>query len=251
MKRIVIMGASSGIGKALAETLASRGVRVGLAARHTSPLEDLKRRWPDEVEYERIDVNSREGPSRLFGLVSRLGGMDIYIHVAGIGYDNPDLNPDREASIIETNASGFARMTSAVFDWYRSRGLRGRIVGVTSVAGTKGIGIYSAYSASKKCAQTYLTALAQLACSEGLDIGVTDIRPGWIRTPLLHEDVKYPMEMSERYAVVLILRAIVERRRVAYIDCRWGILSRLWRAMPEALWIKLGGMVSRICENKK
>ena len=109
MKRVIIMGASSGIGYAVAEALASRGVRVGLAARHTEPMHRLQQKYPEFVEYMDIDVTKPQAPDRL---KLRTGGMDIYFHVAGIGYENVELNPEREVQIIETNAGGFARMLS-------------------------------------------------------------------------------------------------------------------------------------------
>lgn len=239
MKRVVIMGASSGIGLAVAEALASRGVKTGLAARHTKGLHALKDKYPDCVEYESIDVTHNDGPKKLEELIDKLGGMDIYFHVAGIGYSNPSLDPHREAEMIATNAAGFARMISAAYGYYRDNGRKGQIVALTSVAGTNGIGEMAAYSASKKCAQTYLVALEQLANKENVEITFTDIRPGWIRTPLLDSDKKYPMEMTLDYVVPQIIRAIVKHPRVAYIDARWGALCAAWKAIPDAVWTKM------------
>ena len=78
MKKVIIMGASSGIGLHCAEALASRGVKVGVAARHTAPLEALKERYPDFVEYMSIDVTKTDAVRRLEDLISLTGGMDIY-----------------------------------------------------------------------------------------------------------------------------------------------------------------------------
>lgn len=239
MKRIIITGASSGIGYAVAEALASRGVRLGLAARHTSTLKELKEKYPDCVEYESIDITHADAPRKLSELIEKTGGMDIYFHVAGIGYDNPTMDPQREATILNTNASGFARMTSTAYSYFRSKRKRGQIVAVTSVAGTKGIGELSAYSASKRCASTYLTALAQLSNNELAGISITDIRPGWVRTPLLHSDTEYPMEMSLDYVVPQIIRAIVKHPRVAYIDWRWGLVCAIWKLIPDFIWTRM------------
>lgn len=239
MKNIVIVGASSGIGMAVAEAFASRGVRVGLAARHTSALKAIKDKYPDMIEYESIDVTHNDAPKKLEELIDKLGGMDIYFHVAGIGYDNPTLDPHREAEMIATNAAGFARMVSAAYGYFRDGKRKGRIVAVTSVAGTNGIGEMAAYSASKKCAQTYMVALEQLAHKEKVDIEFTDIRPGWIRTPLLDDEKKYPMEMTLDYVVPQIIRAIVRYPRVAYIDARWGAVCAAWKAIPDAAWTKM------------
>lgn len=243
-KRIVIMGASSGIGLRAAEILASRGMRVGVAARHTRTLEALKKKYPDLVEYSRIDVTLPEAGKELYRLIERLGGMDIYFHVAGIGFENLTLDPAREVEIMETNIVAFARMLCHAYRYFSDKGIHGHIAAVTSVAGTKGIGRLSAYSASKRGAQAYMVALEQLAHNEHTGITFTDIRPGWVDTPLLRPGVKYPLEMTEEYAVLRILRAISRRRRVAVIDWRWNIVVGLWRLIPNALWIRLNIPIS-------
>lgn len=245
MPRIVIMGASSGIGLMVAEEFASRGVKVGLAARHTHTLRALRDKYPELVEYESIDVTHADAPRKLNELIDRLGGMDIYFHVSGIGYENIQLDPRREAEVMSVNAAGFARMLAAAYGYFRDTNRRGRIAAVTSVAGTKGIGSMASYSASKACAQTYMVALEQQAYNEGVDIAFTDIRPGWIRTPLLKADRTYPLEMTLKYTVPLIIRAIVEHPRVAYIDWRWGLVASLWRRIPDCLWTRMSLPLSR------
>lgn len=245
MKKVVIMGASSGIGLKVAEAFASRGVKVGVAARKTEALKELKSKYPGMVEYEAIDVNTPQAPERLGNLIEALGGMDIYFHVAGIGYENLSLDPQREVDIIQTNAGGLARMCSTAYRYFRDNNVKGaRIAAVTSVAGTKGVGRLSAYSASKKCAQTYLVALEQLAHIEKADISFIDIRPGWVRTPLLYNGVKYPLEMNLDDVVPQIIRAIVKRDRVRVIDARWNALVGLWRTIPNALWVKMDMKIS-------
>lgn len=237
--RVVIVGASSGIGRALAEALASRGVKVGIAARNTDRLKAIKQEYPDTIQYETIDINSREAPERLHDLIKKLGGMDIYIHAAGIGYKNPDLDTDFEVSTIETNTVGFARMVSTAYRYFRDRRKGGQIAAISSVAGTKGIGSMAAYSASKRFDSTYLTALEQLNRRQGAGIYFTDIRPGWVRTPLLVAGEKYMMEMSLEEVVPQILEAIIHRRRVAIIDRRWRLLVSLWSLLPNAIWTRL------------
>lgn len=245
MKKIVIMGSSSGIGLACAEAFASRGVKVGLAARHTAPLEALKKKYPQFVEYAAIDITRPEATGQLDELIARLGGMNIYFHVAGIGCENLTLEPEREVEILETNSCGFARMICAAYRYFRRNRIPGHIAAITSVAGTNGIGRLSAYSSSKAMAQKYLIALEQLSRSEGAEITFTDIRPGWIDTPLLKPHHRYPMEMDLDYAVPLIIKAIVRRPRVAVIDWRWNILVGLWRALPNCIWTRLSLEISQ------
>lgn len=244
MKRIVIMGASSGIGLATAEAFASRGVKVGLAARHTESLKELQDKYPRFVEYASIDVTKPEAVGQLLQLIDALGGMDIYFHVAGIGTENLDLDPETEVNILNTNSLGFARMICAAYRYFRKNYLPGHIAAVTSVAGTNGIGRLSAYSASKAMAQKYLIALEQLSNDEGALISFTDIRPGWIKTPLLTPGHHYPMEMDLEYVVPQIIKAIVRRKRVAVIDWRWNILVGLWRLLPNCLWTRMNLTIS-------
>lgn len=239
MKRIIIMGASSGIGYRVAEMLAQRNVKIGIAARNTAPLEVLKSRYPDYVEYASIDICKPDAPLKLDHLISAVGGMDIYLHVAGIGYENLDLDPEREAAIVNTNCVGFSRMLSAAYRYFRSNGIAGQIAAVTSVAGTNGIGRISAYSSSKKFGQTYITALEQLSFSENAGIKFTDIRPGWVRTPLLIDDVKYPFEMTLDYAARQVIYAVVKAKRVWVFDERWNAIVNIWRLIPDNVWVRM------------
>lgn len=240
MKRIVIMGATSGIGLNLAEKLASQGMQLGVAGRKTEVLRELQQKYPSQIHYETIDITRDDAPERLEALVERLGGMDVYVHVAGIGFDSDPLDPAHELATMQTNVVGFTRMIDAAYLYFRDHnGGRGHIAAITSVAGTNGTGRLAAYSASKRFQQTYLRALNQLATIGGLKIRFTDIRPGWIRTPLLDPDRNYPLIMQLPYAVNRIARALKSRARVAVIDWRWNILVGLWRLIPNALWVRL------------
>lgn len=234
------MGATSGIGLAIAERLAAEGNMVGIAGRKEDVMKSLALRFPENVKWERIDITSADAPDRMHALLGKMGGMDVYFHISGIGSDNDTLEPSRELATMQTNVAGFTRMIDTAFRYFRDENSgKGQIAAITSVAGTNGLGCLAAYSASKKFQQTYLRALNQLATLHNLDICFTDIRPGWIRTPLLDPSHSYPMLMSVGYAVPRILRALRQRRRVAVIDWRWNILVGLWRLIPNALWVKL------------
>lgn len=236
MKRVVIVGASSGIGLGVAEALASRGVPVGLAARHTEALHELQKKYPDKVEYLSLDITKPSAVEKLDELAEKLGGMDIYFHAAGIASLDPTLDPETEVKIVRTNAEGFVRMLSAAYRYFHSRRKPGQIAAISSVAGTKGLGRLSAYSASKAFDSTYMVALEQLANAEHANIAFTDIRPGWVRTPLVDDEEGYPMEMTVEYVVPKIIEAIVHKRRVAVIDWRWNIAVGMMRLVPNCLW---------------
>ena len=244
MKKIVIMGASSGMGLGVAEALASRGVKVGIAARHTESMKALKEKYPKYVEYAKIDITKPAAVGQLYDLIEELGGMDIYFHVAGIYNENLYLDPEKDVEIADTNCAGFARMISTAYRYFRTNKKKGQIAAITSVAGTKGVGRFAAYSSSKKFGQWYLDAVEQLSNAEKSGISFTDIRPGWVRTPLENPEENYPMNMTIDYVVPLIIKAIVKKERVAVIDWRWNIFTGIWRSIPNALWVKMNPTIS-------
>ncbi|MCH5238634.1 MAG: SDR family NAD(P)-dependent oxidoreductase [Muribaculaceae bacterium] len=244
MKKVVIMGASSGMGYGVAEALASRGVKIGIAARHTAPLKALKEKYPEFVEYAKIDITKPEAVSQLNDLIEELGGMDIYFHVAGIYNENLYLDPETDVKVANTNCCGFARMISAAYRYFRTNKKKGQIAAITSVAGTKGIGRLAAYSSSKKFGQWYLDAVEQMSNAEKTGITFTDIRPGWVRTPLENPDENYPMNMTVDYVVPMIIKAIVKKYRVAVVDWRWNIFTGIWRSIPQAIWVKINPTIS-------
>ena len=238
------MGASSGMGYGVAEALASRGVKVGVAARHTSSLKALKEKYPDYVEYAKIDITKPAAVGQLNDLIEELGGMDIYFHVAGAYDENLYLDPEKEVAVADTNCCGFARMISAAYRYFRTNRKKGQIAAITSVAGTRGIGRLSAYSSSKKFGHWYLDALEQLSNAEKSGITFTDIRPGWVRTPLEDPDRNYPMNMTVDYVVPKIIKAIVRKYRVAVVDWRWSVFTGVWRSIPNAVWTKMNPTIS-------
>lgn len=237
MKRIVIAGATSGLGYEVARLCIEAGWRVGAAGRNAEALARLKALAPERVETAEIDITQDDAPQRLAGLIDRLGGMEIYFHTSGIGKRNTDLQPEIELATLRTNGEGFVRMVTAAFDWFRNCG-GGHIAIISSVAGTRGLGSAPAYSATKRLQNTYIDALAQLSHMEHLGIRFTDIRPGFVATPLLAGD-DYPLLMRPEPVARRIFRAIRRRKRRAVIDRRYALLVFLWRLIPPWLWERL------------
>ena len=239
MKRIIIVGASSGIGKQVALNYIADGWRVGIAARREDPLKELKSKSPDKVEYEVIDITADDAHHRLHSLIGKVGGMDVYFHCSGIGHQNTKIDIEVEVETVRTNALGFTRMVDTAFNYFKDNHLKGQIAVVSSIAGTKGLGVSPSYSATKRYNYIYLDCLEQLARMQKADISFTDIRPGFVTTALLDDGQKYPMQMTVEYAARKIVNAVNKRRRIAIIDWKYSILVFFWRLIPRWLWVRL------------
>lgn len=240
-KNIVIIGASSGIGRRVAEDFARLGWRVGVAARREEKLAELVAKYPDNVVARSLDVTLEDSVTRFNDLIESLGGMDVLLFATGVGFQNPSLEVEREVVTLETNVVGFSRIMLAAYKYFRDTAnvTPGQIAAITSVASTRGIGVAAAYSASKRFQRTYLEALEQLARRQMVNVVFTEIRPGFIRTPLLDDSRDYPMIMTVDYAAPLIEHAIVKQKRVATVDWRWRLLTAAWACIPRSWWVRM------------
>lgn len=239
MKKIIIVGASSGIGKQVALNFIADGWKVGVAARREEALKELKLQIPAQVEYEVIDITSADATSRLNALIDKLGGMDIYFHCSGVGHQNTKIDIKVEVDTVHTNALGFTQMSVAAYNYFKDNKKQGQIAVVSSIAGTKGLGVSPSYSATKRYNYIYLDCLEQLSRMQNVNITFTDIRPGFVTTALLDDGQKYPMQMSVEYAAKKIFKAVKRRKRVAVIDWKYSILVLFWKLIPRWLWVRL------------
>jgi NADP-dependent 3-hydroxy acid dehydrogenase YdfG len=238
MKKAVVMGASSGIGMEVAKLLLADGWIIGVAARRTDLLEQLKDTAPERVVMETIDVNADGAEDMLLSLIVTLGGMDLFFYAPGIGWQNPTLEPEKENNTVTTNALGFTRMVGTAFRYMATHG-GGHVAVVTSIAGTKGLGPAPAYSATKAFQNTYLQALEQQANARKLNIRFTDLRPGFVDTALLGDGNRYPMLLRKEDVAYEMVEAIRHHKHIWVIDWRWRILTALWRRIPRWVWRRL------------
>ncbi len=238
MRRVVIIGASSGIGKEVANLYLNRGNHVGIAARREDRLLAIKQQAPERVVTATIDVTADDAPRRLRSLIQELGGMDLFFYASGIGKQNRTLEPGIELDTMNTNAVGFTRMVGEAYRYFAENG-GGHIAAITSIAGTKGLGPAPAYSATKAMQNVYLQSLEQQANARGLKIRFTDIRPGFVDTDLLAGDFRYPLMLKPDKVARHIVRAVDHHRHIAVIDWKYTIITALWRRLPRALWRRL------------
>lgn len=241
MKKIIIIGASSGMGMRIATDFARAGWRVGIAARNEQRLKAVQELYPDRITYSVIDVTAVDVVKKFEDLIEQLDGMDILLYAAGTGWYNPELNLGKDEATIGVNVIGFTKIINSAYKYFKATANvdKGRIAAITSVGGMKGLGVSASYSATKRYQWTYLQALDQLAHTQHVNVSITDIRPGFVDTPLLAGNHNYPMLMSIDYVAPRIERAILERRRVATIDSRWAVVSALWKLIPNCVWNKI------------
>ena len=237
MKRAIVIGASSGIGREVARLLISEGWTVGVAARREAMLQDL-----GAAATACIDVTAAEATQRLRQLIDDLGGMNLFLYSSGIGHQNRLLREDIELSTMQTNGLGFTRMIGEAYRYFAARQEQketkewAHIAAITSIAGTKGLGPAPAYSATKAMQNVYLQALEQQAHQRGLRIRFTDIRPGFVDTALLKGDFRYPMMLQPKNVAREIVSAINSHDHIRVIDWRYRLLTVFWRRIPRCLW---------------
>ncbi|WP_321331736.1 SDR family NAD(P)-dependent oxidoreductase [uncultured Bacteroides sp.] len=237
MKRIIIIGATSGIGHEIAKLYVQKGWQVGIAGRRKDALVEFEAKAPTQIKIQQLDVTVGDAAEKLQELIDKLGGMDIFLLSSGVGSQNINLNADIELNTAKTNVEGFTRMVTSAFAYFKKEG-GGHLAVISSIAGTKGLGSAPAYSATKRFQNTYIDALAQLARMEKLNIHFTDIRPGFVATALL-KDRKYPFLMQAEQVAKCAVSALDKRKRVAVIDFRYAILVFFWRLIPRWVWERL------------
>ena len=149
VKRIIIIGATSGIGYEVAKIYWKRGYQLGLAGRRVDRLEEFRKQDPEHIRIKQLDVTAEDAADRLDELIRDLGGMDIFLLSSGIGNQNKYLDTSIEQATIQTNVTGFTRMVLAAYRYFSSQG-GGHISVISSIAGTKGLGVAPSYSATKR-----------------------------------------------------------------------------------------------------
>lgn len=238
MKKAIIIGATSGIGRALAEKLSREGYELGLAGRREALLKEIQGSLPAASHVCPMDVAETETARRAFQeLLAAMGDVELVILNAGVGSKNRH-DWETEKKVIDVNVRGFVAASQVAVDHFKTRG-GGHLVGISSVAGLIGLGRAGAYSASKAFISTYMQALRQRSIRTGMNIVVTDIKPGYVATEMTEGRRGLFWMCSVETAADQIYRAIVKRKHHAYITRRWRLIGWLIKAMPEWLYLRL------------
>jgi short-subunit dehydrogenase len=240
---VLLTGAAHGIGRATAGLLAGRGFRLGLIDRDGPALAELvealgRERADAAVAAERADVCDGPGLAAAVERIERrVGPTDVLVAGAGVGRiaSAIDLDLDGFRQMLDVNVLGVARTIEAVLPGMVSRGA-GHLVGISSVAGYRGLPWMPGYSASKAALTTYLEALRPALKRRGVTI--TTVYPGFVRTAMTADTpFRKPVPMLEpEQAAGYLVRAIVRRPRDLVFPASTAFGMGLLRRMPSALF---------------
>ena len=241
-KSILITGASSGIGRALAFEFSRRGYALGLCARRLELLESLR----DELEREtqvdiaKLDVADLERvPEVLHKQADELGGVQIVIANAGVGERSypGEGTFHLDSKVIEINVLGAMATIDAGTEILKKEG-GGQIVGISSVAGFRGLSTTPAYSASKAALSTYMEGIRNNLKQH--KIAVTVLNPGFIDTPINTHRKSRPFLISAEKGASLMADMIEKKVWSSTVPVwPWALITNLMRLLPERLWSKI------------
>lgn len=238
-KKILIIGASSGIGRRMAEVYASSGNKVGISARRSELLNELQRIYPSNIFTECFDVTADNKIQHMQSLVNKTGGMDILVISAGTGEPSVDLKWEIDKSIVDTNVNGFIEIANWGFNFFVSQG-SGQLVTISSIAANRGSSYSPAYAASKSFQSTYFEGLFIKAKKLKRDVAVTCIEPGFVRTKMAKGGDKMFWIVPVDKAVRQIMNGIQKKRRKVYVSKRWLIIAKLMKYMPFFIYKRIG-----------
>ena len=240
-RHALVVGASSGIGEALARRLAAGGARVALVARRADKLEAIAASINQSAEERRAwpfahDVREVEEVPELFQEITRvLGGLDLMIYAAGVqhqvAFEEYDTSKDLE--MLEVNLAGaVAWLNPAAERFGRTR--RGTIVGIGSVAGDRGRSANPVYNTSKAGLHTYLEAIRNRIGRFG--VRILTVRPGFVDTPMTEGLPGLFWLISADRAAEVILRKARRGAANIYVPARWRAVMWIIRSMPSMIF---------------
>ncbi len=236
--KVIIVGATSGIGRRLAELYAAKGYRVGITGRRQELLKEIQQQFPDQVEWECFDVTGNENLHKLNALIQKLDGMDLLIYSSGIGKPSKELDWQLEKATVDTNVNGFLEIVNWGFNYFVKQG-NGSLVTISSIASHRGNSWAPAYSASKAFQSNYFEGLAIKAFRMKKNIFIINIEPGFVATDMAIGSKIFWMVPLEK-AAKQIVAGIEKKKRKIYISKRWWLVAKLMKWIPFSLYKKFG-----------
>lgn len=238
-KKVIIVGASSGIGRALAGLYVKAGWQVGITGRRKELLESFAATNKDHfVRIACFDVRGHDNITHIQSLINELGGLDLLIYNAG--YGNASEQPDWETDLrtYETNVKGFIEIIHFAYHFFLRQG-HGHIAGTSSIASIRGNSFAPAYSASKAFMSVYLEGLHMKLRKQKTRIYITDIQPGFVNASMSKDDKRFWVVPLDK-AASQIFRGISRHKWRIYISKRWSVIARVLRFVPAWIYHRIG-----------
>lgn len=234
-KKIVIIGATSGIGAELARQFVDKDYTVGGTGRRFERLEELKKELGNYFHYIQMDVTDHEGSKiQLHTLIEQMGGMDVIILNAGISNYPASSMTAMDQKIVDVNVSGFVQLFGEAYKIFRDQG-HGQIVGVSSIASLFGSAQAAPYSASKSFISTYMQGYRQRTNKSSRDIVITDIKPGFVESEMTEGKKGMFWVAKTKTAVRQMVKDIEKKKSYSYVTRRWRLVAWLIKLTPN--WI--------------
>ena len=232
VKKIIIIGSSSGLWKELAILYAQQNHMVCVTGRRHELLEELKTKHPSNMIVSAFDVTAGDNKKQIESLIEKLGGLDLLIYNAGYGEPSLKLIPETERMTTLTNVNGFVEIVSYVFNYFAQKG-RGHIALISSISALRGNSWTPAYSASKAFMSNYAEGLSIKARKLKKDIIITDVKPGFIKTKMAKGNKQFWVAPVDK-AALQITKAIEKKKE----DCLYHQAVVAGRAANEMAAIR-------------
>lgn len=235
---ILIIGATSGIGKALFKLYIKDNHRIAIVGRRTHLLDELSRKHPSNTFAATADITKQDEIEQAIRLLYKeLRNIDLAIICSGTGDLNPSLEYSIELLTIETNVMGWTFVIDTLYNLFEQQN-HGHLVAITSAGGLRGEPTAPAYSATKAYQINYMEALRKKAFKAGNKIVVTDIRPGLVDTAMAKGDNLFWVMPVDKVARQ-ISTAIRRKKSKLYVTKRWHILAVINKFLPFSLYKRM------------
>lgn len=234
--KIIIIGATSGLGRGTAEILASKGHQLGITGRRSELLEEISNKF-NNIKTAKMDVIQEDAIAVLEKLIKEMGGVDMLLYSSGIGKAIIDIDYENENRTNKTNIDGFTKVACFAYHYFKNQG-HGHFAVISSVAGYRGLRGAPSYSATKGYQRLFTESLAQTAHHEKINIKFSTIIPGFVDTDLI-KDNKYPLTLPLHKAVRIIAKGLMKQKRYIFVDRKWRVIVFVMRCVPNWVWERM------------